>query len=496
LDSAFDFRALAESSPNAYMLLDPELRYVWANAAYLKVVGRAANQILGRGLFEAFPSEGESRRQLERAVREVFAERRPTTLALIPYAIARPDGVLEHRWWTATHTPLFAPDGSVAYLLQHTADVTELQRLREAVDSASREAEQALAERDLFRHARALQEANTSLMTETARFRGLFLQAPGFIAVLRGPDHVFEFANNAYRDLVGRGDLVGRPLREALPEVVGQGFIRLLDGVLKERKAHVGRDVRVMLQRDPQRPLQERFVDFIYQPVIEADGSVSGVFVEGYDVTEAHHARERQRLLLDELNHRVKNTLASVQAIAAQTLAGSASPESFRKAFESRLMALSQTHNLLTALDDILDQELRPYLAHAIDRKGPPVDLPARAALALGMTLHELATNAAKYGALSAPEGRLTISWTLHAEHNVEKLTLRWTECDGPPVSPPTRRGFGSKLIQRSVGGELGGGVTLDFRPEGLSVELIVPLEREPEQLWTSSTAALENSAG
>ena len=164
------------------MLLDPDLRYVWANAAYLATVGRTAEQIIGRQVFEAFPSEGEPRRRLEQALRDVFSERRATTLALLPYDIAREDGVVEHRWWTATQTPLFAPDGSVAHLLQHTSDVTELQRLRQAADTANREAEQALAERDIFLRARAVQDANTTLVEEMTRFRSLFAQAPSFIA--------------------------------------------------------------------------------------------------------------------------------------------------------------------------------------------------------------------------------------------------------------------------------------------------------------------------
>jgi two-component sensor histidine kinase len=309
------------------------------------------------------------------------------------------------------------------------------------------------------------------------------MQAPGFMAVLRGPDHVFELVNNTYLQLIGHRDVVGQPIRDALPEVVEQGFVALLDNVLRTGEAFVGRQIKTLLQRDPGGPPQERYLDFIYQPIIEDDGGVSGVFVEGADITDQVRAQERQRLLVDELNHRVKNTLATVQAIAQQTLRGSTTPERFAEAFEARLMALSKTHNALTdshwtgaGLRQILWQELSPYGAERVTMQGPDVQLSARLALALGMVFHELATNAAKYGALS-DSGRLSVTWSVDAS---DDLSLDWRETGGPPASPPARKGFGSRLIERSITGELQGRIQLDYATTGLSCRFTVPLAREP----------------
>jgi len=203
------------------------------------------------------------------------------------------------------------------------------------------------------------------------------------------------------------------------------------------------------------------------------------VFVEGSDVTDRVLAERQQKLLVDELNHRVKNTLATVQAIAAQTLRTTSDIETFREAFESRLMALSATHDLLTAtswrsarLRDVLGVEFRPYGAARYHMAGPDVALAPAEALALGLLFHELATNAAKYGALSCAAGRVDISW--QAEGGV--LDLVWRESGGPVVTPPTRRGFGSRLIERSLQGALRGKASLEFAPEGLVCRILLPL--------------------
>jgi PAS domain S-box-containing protein len=205
------------------------------------------------------------------------------------------------------------------------------------------------------------------------------------------------------------------------------------------------------------------------------------------DITERKQVDEQQRFFLDELNHRVKNTLATVQSIAAQTLRSSKSAAQFKEAFEGRLLALSMTHNLLTLkswreadLHDIAEQELAPYKREADERviiDGPKVDLPPRYAINLGLVLHELVTNAAKYGALSVPTGRLELSWkVVQAEERPTTLRIHWSESGGPPVQPPKRQGFGSRLIQRSIEGELDGYIILNFAPTGVDYDISVPL--------------------
>ena len=210
------------------------------------------------------------------------------------------------------------------------------------------------------------------------------------------------------------------------------------------------------------------------------------------DVTERRRAEEHQRLLLHELNHRVKNTLATVQAIALQTLRQTRDPAAFAESFQARLLSLSGTHNLLTesawqnaSLRSLLETELAPYLRPEGGRArldGEIVALPARQALALGMVIHELTTNAAKYGALSVPEGRVEVSWAVSGHAPERGLMVHWRERGGPRVAEPAKAGFGSRLIRRTVEDELGGRVVLEHRPEGVTCAILIPLaEGRPE---------------
>ena len=474
-----DFQTVFDRIPSPYMMLDRDLRYVAANRAYLQTMGRDWRAIEGRYVFDAFPSEGESRRLLESSLIRARDTGQIDLLPLIHYAILRPrelGGGFEDRIWSATHTPIVGDNGETLYVLQHTQDVTEIQRLKDVAFGGRAQPAAMMLGDDLLRRAETVQ-------AQSLQLRQLFMQAPGFMAVLRGPDHVFELVNNTYLQLIGHRDVIGQPIRDALPEVVEQGFVALLDNVLRTGEAFVGRQIKALLQRDPGGPPQERYLDFIYQPIIEDDGAISGVFVEGADITDQVRAQERQRLLVDELNHRVKNTLATVQAIAQQTLRGSATPERFAEAFEARLMALSKTHNALTdshwtgaGLRQILWQELSPYGAERVTMIGPDVQLSARLALALGMVFHELATNAAKYGALS-DGGRLSVTWSVDAS---DDLSLDWREMGGPPALPPARKGFGSRLIERSITGELQGRIQMDYATTGLACRFTVPLAREP----------------
>jgi PAS domain S-box-containing protein len=202
------------------------------------------------------------------------------------------------------------------------------------------------------------------------------------------------------------------------------------------------------------------------------------------DITGRKLAEERQRLLLNELNHRVKNSLVAVQSIAAQTLRTSLTPELFQEAFEARIMALSQTHDLLTrenwegaSLREVFDVEMmalggddRVRFDYAQD-----IRLSPKAVVAIGMAIHELATNAAKYGALSIPEGRLKVDWRVE-DGPRPTLRLTWTERDGPPVTPPTRLGFGARLLERGLAGELSGDVTLTYDSLGLICRMGLPM--------------------
>ncbi|HKW54942.1 MAG TPA: chemotaxis protein CheB [Stellaceae bacterium] len=218
-------------------------------------------------------------------------------------------------------------------------------------------------------------------------------------------------------------------------------------------------------------------------PVLNAAGKVIGLSAIERDVTERKQAEERRRLLLAELNHRVKNTLATVLSISAQTLRHSRSVESFHGAFEGRVQALAKTHDVLASADwtgadlkDVVIAELAPYREQGdhLSLKGEPLMLAPNAALMLGMVFHELATNAAKHGAFTVDSGHVEVTWARAGRG--QRLTIEWSERDGPKAERPHQNGFGLTLIERGVAHELQGRATIDFANGGLRCVLDVPL--------------------
>lgn len=219
-------------------------------------------------------------------------------------------------------------------------------------------------------------------------------------------------------------------------------------------------------------------------PMRDQDGNVVGVVGVTSDVTEQNRAQRRLRLMIDELNHRVKNTLAIVQGIAYQTFRQEGIAAEARQAFDERLAALGKAHGLLTReswesadLAELAGETCAPHVddARRITMTGPPLRLAPKTAVTIAMALHELCTNAAKYGALSTDTGSVTLSWSIERGAG-ERLHLRWQESGGPTVVAPTRRGFGSRMIERALSTELQGAARLDFRPEGLVCVIDAPL--------------------
>ena len=479
------FQQLVARMPSPYMVLDRDLVYVEANEAYCRSTERRRDEIVGHYVFERFPPTGEGGQAIEQSLRRVLATGVTESLPFVAYPIELPlslGGGMGTKFWSCVHFPLLDERGEVAYVVQNAVDVTELHQLKTIAYGASG-GRPLPGESAIFERAREIEALNRSLAEETEGLRDLFMQAPGFMAVMTGPDLVYALANNAYQRLIGNRPVIGRPLAEALPEVVEQGFPDLLRHVMRTRTAHIDHAASVMLQRTPDAPLEERFLDFIFQPIEGPDGEAVGVFVEGSDVTDRVIGDRQQKLLLDELNHRVKNTLSTVQAIADQTLRTNADPGDFRRAFEARLMALSATHNLLTTtnwrsaeLREVARLEFRPHGPERYRLSGPPVSLSPAQALALGMLFHELATNAAKHGALSSGDGQVDVAWRVRRRGEARELEIDWTERGGPPVAPPARRGFGSRLIERGLQGQLGGDTTLDYAPGGLRCRLRLPL--------------------
>ncbi|MBQ0822460.1 PAS domain S-box protein [Microvirga sp. HBU67558] len=204
------------------------------------------------------------------------------------------------------------------------------------------------------------------------------------------------------------------------------------------------------------------------------------------DITERRQADRRQKLLIDELNHRVKNTLATVQSLAWQAARPGVPPKVAQERFQERLLALSRTHNLLNethwegaSLRAILETELGPYLTplSLVRIGGPQVDLSARVAVVLGMAFHELATNAAKHGALSSERGRVQVDWKVDTSGGGTVLTVDWCELDGPVPEVQPVRGFGSRLLEQTVTRELAGQLDLRFERGGVCCTMTIPME-------------------
>ncbi len=323
---------------------------------------------------------------------------------------------------------------------------------------------------------------------------------------LREAEERYRLALRATKDIVWDWDFADDRVRwnEALTDAFGYDMSDVeptgtwwIDHIHPEDRERISHDIHAVIDGSGERWSGEyRFR--------RADGSYAFVHDRGFvsrdasgralrmigamlDLTERKKADEQQNLLLGELQHRVKNTLAMVQAIASQTFRGSASPQA-REAFTARVIALSHANDVLTnagwaaaPVRDIVKGATIPHCAgpERFDISGPAIEIAARAALSLTLALHELCTNASKYGALSNDEGRVEIAWDVAKDG---QFRLRWAEQGGPPVLKPIHSGFGTKLIERSLGPQLGGEVRTDFKPDGLVCTFEIPLATVQDQ--------------
>ena len=374
-------------------------------------------------------------------------------------------GEREDAYFSFATSPLFDETGEVAGVLSIVSETTD----RVTATRQAREATQALATNEERFRQRA------------ERLFALFEHAPGFVAVLEGPEHIVALTNASYRRLIGHRDIIGLPYRKARPELEGTGAFELLDRVRATGRSVVGVGVGSPDPAPSRGSPRERYVDFIYEPIRDEEGRVQGVFVQGHDVTERVVSERKQRLLINELNHRVMNNLATVQSIAAHTARDAGDLPQFMAAFEGRIIALARTHEALTQsasggaeVQDLLRRELAEIYPGRVSLAGPALRLDAAKAQALGLIAHELATNAVKYGALSGLDGSVHVTWRI--EDAEARFVLEWDETGGPPVQAPRRQGFGSRLIARLTKGEMAGKLEADYRPEGLWVRIVCPL--------------------
>jgi PAS domain S-box-containing protein len=308
----------------------PDLGFLY-NDAYSEILGAKHPAALGKRFYDVWSDIWSDISPLiDRALQgeATYSDRLALTMQRHGYA--------EQTWFTYSYSPVRDGNGNVAGMYCACVEVTD----------------QVLAER--YRN------------EENERLRTLFEQAPGFMAILRGPDHVFELTNEAYYQLVGHREILGKPVRSALPEVTGQGFYELLDRVYVSGQPFVGHALSIRLQREPNGPLEERFVDFLYQPIRDARGNVTGIFAEGSDVTERKQAEEELRQLAADLSqanrrqseflatlaHELRNPLSPIRTgLDLMRMTG----DNPAAATRVREMMERQVEHLVHLVDDLLD---------------------------------------------------------------------------------------------------------------------------------------------
>jgi PAS domain S-box-containing protein len=385
-------------------------------------------------LYDLFSPEDRAR--VAAAEAAARAEMKPFDLEV---AIVRPDG--ERRWCRLSSAPRLQPDGSTVWDgIQ--LDITESRMTRDAL------------EREQTRLSLAVDATGLGLWDYDLR-TGALHWSDAVRTVLGLPPEL-DVTYEAYVQCLHPED------RERVLATYQEAIASGADGYkLEHRALHPDGTVRWLLGSA--------------RIVRDADGQPLRLYGSTLDITRRKQSEEHLQFMLHELNHRVKNAMSVVQAVVAQTLRHSQTPPETREQLRERLMALSRTHDLLTEgawtgadLTDVAVRSLRAIGGEPprLTIEGPSVRLRPSTALSLSMVFHELGTNAAKYGALSAEAGRVRLAWSLDPERG--RLSLVWQETGGPEVRPPERRGFGMQLIERGLSVELGGTATLDFRPEGL----------------------------
>ena len=334
-------------------------------------------------------------------------------------------------------------------------------------------------------------QARRQLEAAETRYRAVFNQAAMGVARL-APDGAILEANDSFCAILrqDRDALLGQRITvmvhpDDLDTALAQGQA-LLAGEIETYSAD-----RRFIGATPDEVLWAHVTVSLVRPGDEPPYMVVilsdiGLRKQAENAQQQHQSQ--LRLLINELNHRVKNTLATVQSMAAQTLRNEPDPIIAFEKFEARLMGLSGVHDILTreswhgaGLHEVAERALRPFdeAGARVHVDGPPVRLQPGGALTMALIFHELATNALKYGALANAEGRVGVSWAYSPD--TRALDVSWIETGGPTVAEPTRKGFGSRLIERSLRGELKGSAAMDYRPEGLNCLLRARLPEIPE---------------
>jgi PAS domain S-box-containing protein len=432
------FRNIADNAPLMVWVTEADGSCTYLNSSWYEFTGQTASDALGLGwLVAVHPDDAV---ETERVFREATARREAFRL---DYRLRRADG--EYRWAIDSARPRLGPNGEFLGFVGSVIDITD-----------HKEAERQLrAAHDTFRQ--FVDRSPFGIYAIDADFR--------MVQVSEGAQKVFENV----RPLVGRD--CGEVLRILWPEPFASEAIARFRHTLATGEAYHAPGT---VERRADIEATQAY-DWKLERIMMPDGR-NGVVCHFYDLSERQAYDEKIQYLMREVNHRAKNMLTLVDAVARQTI--STDPEDFLRRFGKRVRALAASQDLLVQsewkgadLAALIESQLLHFsdlLGHRILLAGPRIDLTPAAAQSLGMALHELATNAAKYGALSDSTGRVEIAWRIGGGDEVRTFSISWTERGGPSVKAPTRKGFGGRVAGTLVERALSGRVTLDYAETGV----------------------------
>jgi PAS domain S-box-containing protein len=422
---------ILESVADAFFAVDHLWRFTYVNRAAADRWSRSREDLIGKDFLQEFPQAVGSEPWTK--FLKAMQERQPTRLEVMSPVL--------HQWVEVNISP--TRDGGLSVYFRDISARKRVEEVEGWLAAIIESSDDAIVSKNL-----------ESIVTSWNK----------------GAERLFGY---------GAEEMIGRPITILFPEDRLDEEEKILERIRRGERVEHFESTR---QRKDGSLVE---VSLTISPIKDAQGRVVGASKIARDITKHKEAERLQRLLVHELNHRVKNILATVQAVARQTFNSRQSGDAVRETFEARLLALSRAHDLLTrekwdgaSLAQVVADALSPYHRDRFEIGGPDVRLVPRMSLALTLALHELATNAAKYGALSVPSGRIALTWRVQP-NDPPHLTLRWQERDGPPVSPPERQGFGSRLIERSLAVELAGDVKIIYDPAGVVCEVKAPLVDE-----------------
>ena len=457
------FAAAVRTTRMPMIVTDPSQHdnpIVFVNDAFLKLTGYRRDEILGRNC--RFLQGAATNDEDITRVRNAIARREAIEIDLLNY---RKDG--STFWNRLLISPVFDTEGNLTYFFASQFDVTPDRRRVSELQVSQAELELEIERRML------------DLMSSENRLR-FILKAAGMgvwtldldsqrlVASIHCKANFRREAEEpfSYEDLKASIHPDDRARWDA---VVADAARKGSDFVI---------DYRIVTPRN-----ELRWIEVRGQVSLNSEDQPVGMAGISLEITSRKEAEEHRKLLARELNHRVKNSLAIAQSIFTQSLNRSPTIEEARRAVLGRIQALSNAQDVLTlegwssaSLRDVVDKALAPFANDNLRIAGPRVMLSAKAVSALSLALHELATNASKYGALATPEGSVTISWDVVSEPE-PGLRFQWSEMNGPAVEPPTRKGFGSRVIEDNVSAELRGTAVLSFPPSGVRYDVMAPLQ-------------------